>query len=94
MFYVKDLTPKQAKKELKSLDQVIPILFKFKSTLEPIDDQEILSFKETAIEFFNTVDVFYYTLQEVAQVHSSYEMSLPVLGQDWDSKEDTHWDNY
>ena len=94
LFYVKDLTTSQAKKELKSLDQIIPILGKFRSMLEQIDDQESKHFRDTAIEFFDTVDLLHDNLQDVAQIHSSYEMSMPVLAGDWDSKEDEHWDKY
>lgn len=94
MFYIKDLTPKQAEKELKSLDQIIPIFCKLKSMLESIDDREIKHFKDTAIEFFDTVDLLHDNLQDVAQIHHSYKMSMPVLAGDWDSKEDDHWDKY
>jgi len=94
LFYVKDLTSKQAQKELKSLDQIIPILCKFRSLLEPVGDKKFEHFKNTAIEFFGTVDQLYDNLQDFAQIHNSYEMSIPVLAGDWDSKEDDHWDKY
>ncbi|MCK4664131.1 MAG: hypothetical protein KAT68_14785 [Bacteroidales bacterium] len=94
LFYLKDLTPKQAQKELKSIDSIIPILCRFRSMLEPIDDQEFINFKNSAIEFLDTVDLLHNSLQDIAQIHSSYEMSMSVLAEDWDRKEDNHWDKY
>lgn len=94
LFYIKDLTPEQAQKELKSLDQIIPILCKFQSMLEPIEDREFKHFKVTAIEFFDTVDLLHHNLQDVALIHRAYEMSMPALSVDWDSEEDEHWDKY
>ena len=92
LFYIKDLTSKQAQKELKSLDQIIPIFCKLRGRLQSIDNREFKRFKDTAIEFFDTVDLLHDNLQDIAQIHSSYEMSMPVLANDWDSKEDDHWD--
>lgn len=94
LFYVKDLTPKQAQNELKSIDPIISTLWEFRKMLEPIDDQKYQLFKNTAIEFFETIDLLHDNLQDVAQMHSSYEMSMPVLAKDWDSTEDEHWDKY
>lgn len=94
LFYIKDLTPKQAEKELKTLNQIIPVLYTSKEMLSSIEDKEFQSFKNTAIEFFDTVDLLHDNLQDIAKIHSFYEMSMSVLSEDWDSKEDQHWDNY
>lgn len=94
LFYIKDLTPRQANKELKSLEQLVPIFGKFRSMLEPLDNQEFQHFRNAAIEFLDTVDLLHDNLQDIAQIHSSYEQSLSVLASDWDSKEDSHWDYY
>lgn len=94
LFYIKDLTPKQAEKELKTLNQIITVLYKFKEMLNAIEDKEFQDFKNTAIEFFDTVDLLHDNLQDIAQIHNFYEMSMPVLSEDWDSKADQHWDNY
>ena len=94
LFYLKELSPKQAHKEFKSIESIIPILCNLRSMLEPIDDQEFINFKNTAIEFFDTVNLLSDNLQDIAQIHSSYEMSTPVLAEDWDKKEDNHWDKY
>lgn len=94
LFYIKDLTPKQAEKELKTLNQIIPVLYTSKEMLSSIEDKEFQSFKNTAIEFFDTVDLLHDNLQDIAKIHSFYEMSMSVLSEDWESKEDQHWDNY
>jgi len=94
LFYIKDLTAKQAEDELSSLERILPIIGKFKSTIEPIDGQEFQHFRNAAFEFFSAINLLHLNLQDVAQIHSSYEMSMPVLANDWDSKEDDHWDKY
>ncbi|PIQ14837.1 MAG: hypothetical protein COW67_11600 [Flavobacteriales bacterium CG18_big_fil_WC_8_21_14_2_50_32_9] len=94
LFYIKDLTPKQAEKELKSLNQIIPVLYKSKEMLSSIKDKEFQDFKSAAIEFFDTIDLLHDNLQDIAKIHSFYEMSMSVLSEDWNSKEDQHWDNY
>lgn len=94
LFYIKDLTPKQAEKELKTLNQIIPVLYKSKEMLSSIEDKAFQNFKNTTIEFFDTVDLLHNNLQDIAKIHSFYEMSMSVISEDWDSKEDQHWDNY
>ena len=42
LFYIKDLTPKQAEKELKSLNQIIPVLYKSKEMLSSIDRKSVV----------------------------------------------------
>lgn len=94
LYYVKNLTPDQAKEELNSLNQFIQILYDFWDVLESVNDNKIENFKSTALEFFGVVDQLQDNLEDVAQIHSSYEMSIPVLANDWDRKEDDHWNNY
>ncbi|MCA9750333.1 MAG: hypothetical protein KC414_14585 [Romboutsia sp.] len=94
LFYLKDLTPKQAEKELKSLDKIILVLNKYKDMLYSIDDKEYIHFKNVTIEFFNTIDLLHNNLMDITNVHASYELSINTLSKDWDSEEDQHWDNY
>jgi hypothetical protein len=94
LFYLKDVTPSQADKELTAISPLMPVLTKLRTAIEPIDEHEYRDFKHAAINFFDTVDLLYANLQEIADVHYSYKLSKPVLARDWDSKEDEHWDNY
>jgi hypothetical protein len=94
LYYLKDLSPNEASKELNSISPLIPVLSKVRTVIEPIDDREFHDFRTAALDFFDTVDYLYFNLQDIADVHSSYELSKPVLANDWDSNEDEHWDNY
>lgn len=94
LFSIKELSTEQADKELEILHQLIPIFSKLKDKIEPINDADFRNFKNAAIEFFNIVDLLYDNFHEVAQFHDSYQMSIAVLANDWDSKEDDHWDKY
>lgn len=91
LYYLKDLTPDQAAHEATSISSLIPVLAKLRSVIEPIDDNRFNEFKSAALDFFETVDFLYTNLQELADIHSSYELSKPVLASDWDSIEDEHW---
>lgn len=94
IYYLKDLKPDEALKELNSISPLIPILSKLRADLESIDEKEFLEFKTVALAFFETVDFLYFNLQDIADIHSSYQLSKPVLTVDWDSSEDEHWNNY
>lgn len=94
LYYLKDLSPTQASKELSSISPLIPVLSKLRTVIDPIEDREFHDFKTAAVDFFDTVDFLYFNLQDIADVHSSYELSKPVLATDWDSNEDEHWNNY
>lgn len=94
LYYLKELTPKDAAKELNSIAPLMPVLSKLRNLIEPIDDKEFLDFKNAGLEFFDTVDFIFFNLQDIADIHNSYELSKPVLVTDWDSNEDDHWDNY
>ena len=94
LIYVKDLTSKQAQKELLSLENLMPVLNNLRNSLEPIDDPGLYKFKSVSIEFLDIVVQLYENIQDIALVHSNYEMSMPVLSNDWDKEENNHWDNY
>ena len=94
LYYLKDLTPNEASKELSSISPLIPVLSKLRTAIEMIDESAFHEFRTVAMDFFDTVDFLYFNLQDIADVHSSYELSMPVLATDWDSNEDEHWNNY
>jgi len=94
LYYLKDLTPDQAAKEANSISSIIPVLDKLRAVIESIDDSEFKEFKTAALDFFDTVDFLYANLQDITDIHSSYELSKPVLAVDWDKSEDEHWNNY
>jgi hypothetical protein len=94
IYYLKDLTPTKASKEANSVGTLIPVLGKLRTVIEPINDKEFKEFKIAALDFFDTVDFLYANLQDIAEIHSAYELSKPVLATDWDAIEDEHWDNY
>jgi hypothetical protein len=62
--------------------------------IEPIEDREFSEFKMAALDFFDSVDFLYASLQDIADLHSSYETSKPVIATDWDNDVDEHWNNY
>jgi len=94
LYYLKDLTPVQASKELNAISSFIPVLSKLRTVVESIDDVEFKEFRRTSLEFFNIVDIIYTNLQDISDIHSSYELSKPVLATDWDNNTDEHWNNY
>jgi hypothetical protein len=94
LYYLKDLTPEKAAKEAESISPLMPVLAKLRASIEPIADKEFKDFKMAAIDFFDTVDFFYTNLQDIADIHSAFEISKPVLASDWDSSQDEHWNNY
>lgn len=94
LFYIKDLSHKQAQKELQTISQLVPVINKLKAMIETVNDEEFRAFKTATLEFFETLDVLYEDLSEIADVHGSYKSSMPVLKGDWDSDADAHWDNY
>jgi len=94
VYYLNDLTPSQAAKEAKTLSPFIPVLAKLRAAIEPHEDHEFREFKIAAVDFFDTVDFLFANLQDIADVHSSYELSKPILATDWDRSEDEHWNSY
>ncbi len=94
LYYLKDLSPSQAAKEMNAISPLIPVLSKLRTVIEPINSSEFHDFKIAAMDFFDTVDFLFANLQDIADIHSSYEASKPVLATDWDRNEDEHWNNY
>lgn len=94
LYYLKDLTPSQATIELNSISPLIPVLSKLRTVIEAVDNRGFRDFQTAALDFFDTVDFLYTNLQDIADIHSSYEISQPVLANDWNSNEDEHWNNY
>ena len=94
LFYIKELTPAEAQKELDTLNTFMPTFNKLKAAIKNIDNPQLEQIKRTAMEFFKTIDLMQEHLQDIAQAHAAYEMSIPVLAVDWDSEEDNHWDEY
>lgn len=94
LYYLKDTSPKEANKALKSIIPMLPILTLLKNTLDQIKDKEFNNFKKVAFDFFATVEFLCLSLQDVADINSSYKLSHPVLQTDWDKEADNHWDNY
>lgn len=94
VYYFKDLTPSQAAREANSIGSLIPVLAKLRSVIEPIKENQFIEFKNAALDFFDAVDFLYSNLQDIADIHGSYELSKSVLAADWDKAEDEHWNNY
>ncbi|WP_448519175.1 hypothetical protein [Rhodoflexus sp.] len=93
-FYHKDLTPTQAADELVAISPLMPVFSKIRAMIYVMEDSDFHDFKTVSMDFFDTVDMLYANLQDIAAVHAAYEISKPVLAVDWDRSEDDHWDNY
>lgn len=94
VYFLKDLTADEAKQELNLLNQLIPILSKLRSAVESNKDENLINFKTAVSSFFDSVDLLFFSLRDAAEVNSSYELSLPVLSEDWVNEKDEHWNNY
>jgi hypothetical protein len=94
LYYLKDLTPEQAGEELGTIEPFMPVLFNLRTGIEEMDNPDFQDFKQAALDFFDTVNLLFSNLQDLAAVHASYELSQPVLAVDWDRQEDDHWDTY
>ncbi len=94
LYYLKELSPVEASNELNAISPLIPIFSKLKTAIECIDDRKFDEYKTAALDFLELIDFLYSNLQDLADTHSSYELSKPVLATDWDSREDEHWNNY
>lgn len=93
-YYLKDVTPKSAQKELKVLTPLMPVLANLKNTIETIDDKAFRDFQTATLDFYEVVEFLYNNLENIADVHSSYKMAIPAFANDWDSSDDQRWDNY
>jgi len=93
LYYLKDLTPEQAQRELKFVEVVIPVLEKiqFKISAMNVEYDEL---RKVSSEFVETIQEVYFGLREIADVNESYTLSAPVLAEDWEHPDNDHWDNY
>lgn len=91
---IKNMTPSKAESELAILKKLQPIMYTLKEQIETITDYEFQNFKNSALDFIHYFDIMEINLEEIAHVHSSYELSIPALANDWDSPENDHWDTY
>ena len=94
LYYLKDLSANDAQKELNTLSPLMPVLLHLRKAMEQADKKKFLNYQSIVLEFFETVDFLYFNLQDIADVHSTYEQSKPVLAADWERPEDEHWNNY
>lgn len=92
--FLKEMTPGQARRELDLIEPFTPVLKDLRYSVDNIDRKEFPLLVKAAGDFFEAVDLIIVGLHDVAEIHSSYETSLPVLAHDWDSQEDEHWNNY
>ncbi|MFN8361350.1 MAG: hypothetical protein U0264_15665 [Candidatus Kapaibacterium sp.] len=91
---IKNMSPVQAESELALLSKLQPIIYKLKEHIDTITDYEFQKFKNSALDFIHTFDLMEIHLEDIAHVHSSYELSIPSLSSDWDDPVNDHWDNY
>ncbi len=94
LFYLKDLKPKQAETELKTILSLNKTLSDFRKDIVDLNQQTHFDFKIAVLDFFEAVDLLIANLQDLADLNGSYKLSLSVLANDWDRAEDQHWDNY
>jgi hypothetical protein len=65
-----------------------------KNRIEKIEEECFQSFNHKAAEFCPVAEELHEDLQGIAEEHTSYQLSRPVLEKDWDQPEDEHWDDY
>lgn len=94
IYYAKELTDAEARKELNVVDSCLPFLHDFKFLLESGSIKTSVEFRQVALELISIVDELLICLRDITDITSSYEYSLPVLSVDWECKEDDHWNNY
>lgn len=94
MYYLKEMSAKDAERELGILALLTPALQKLSRDIESIEDKRFQRFRAAALEFISTTDQLYDGLMDIADIHAAYKASIPVLASDWDRPEDDHWDNY
>jgi hypothetical protein len=94
LYYLKELTPDQARQEFDTLSPILEVLFDLKDRIEEIDEEYLQSFKHKAAEFCYVVEELHENLYDIAEEHPSYHLSQPILEKDWDQPEDDHWDDY
>ena len=94
MYYLKNMSTKEAEQELHMLSLLLPALEKMRNEIEPVTDKRFRRFRSAALEFIATTEQLADGLQDITDIHGAYKASIPVLAGDWDSPEDDHWDNY
>lgn len=94
LYYVKDFSPKQAAEELEHIADAVSILQTLRVSVAEMDFPEFKMFKKAAMDFFNAVDELQSALEDVAEVHHSYRLTVAAFSEDWDSESDQCWDNY
>lgn len=94
IFYAKELTDAEARKEVHVVASSLSFFHNFRSLLESDSIKTSTEFKVAALELISIVDELLTCLREITEVTPSYEYSLPVLSVDWECKEDDHWNNY
>ena len=94
MHYLKELTPSQAAKELKLINNMMPIIQQLNTMILKVNHTELAMFKNEVAEFIETIEHLRFQLNEIKDEQNSYLISSQVLEQDWLREEDNHWDNY
>lgn len=94
LYYLRNLTQREASEVFKSIFPLIPALSELRMLIEHLENKEFNEFRHAALEFFETVDLLFRNLQDITDLHSSYESSGDILAEDWDSTIDEHWNNY
>jgi hypothetical protein len=92
--FLKEMTPGQARRELDLIEPVTPVLKDLRYSVDSINRKEFPLLVKAAGDFFEAVDFIIIGLNDLAEIHSSYKASLPVLAHDLESQEDEHWNNY
>lgn len=92
--HLKYLTPRQAANELDGMRVFIPFVAKLSMALEAQKEEVDETLKPLALNFLGTLDRILIHLQDMASLHMTYELSQPVIAQDWDSCQDEHWNHY
>lgn len=90
---VKNLTPKQAKKELEALDKIKPAISKVWKDIEKINHSDFTQFKNETIIFFEELNILYTSLQDVAYPNTHNKFIEKALLKTWD-KEVVDWNKY
>lgn len=90
---VKDLTPKQAKKELAALDKIKPAVLKVWKDVEKINQNDFTHFKNETIAFFEELNLLYTALQDIA-FPESYNKLIDKTFEKEAESEIVDWNEY
>lgn len=92
--YVKDFSPKQAAEELERISDIVAILHDLRLSVSAVQAPGFNAFRKAAMDFFDAVDELQNALEDIAEVHYSYRLSVVAFSEDWGSESDQCWDNY